>query len=162
MGARGVKRTLRQLQADYPRRCRKEYRQPHEERSRYSGPSCTMKSAKDVGAGAESDVIRSRQKIGADQAPASRQPLNLLYSKAVHKPSINLVLIEGNGFDWKKVPRYNGSTAVPIGREGDGPGRSHSCSFDQRRRPETFRTAMATAFFCPTRTTSRLPRVTPV
>jgi hypothetical protein len=40
--------------------------------------------------------------------------------------------------------------------------RSHSRSFDQRRRPETPRTAMATAFFWPTRTTSRLPRVTPV
>jgi hypothetical protein len=39
---------------------------------------------------------------------------------------------------------------------------SHSPSFDQRRRPETLRTAMAMAFFCPTRTTSRLPRVTPV
>ena len=39
---------------------------------------------------------------------------------------------------------------------------SHSFSFDQRRRPDTLRTAMATAFFWPTRTTSRLPRVTPV
>jgi hypothetical protein len=39
---------------------------------------------------------------------------------------------------------------------------SHSMSLDQRRRPETFFTAMAMAFFCPTRTTSRLPRVTPV
>ena len=39
---------------------------------------------------------------------------------------------------------------------------SHSFNFDQRRRPDTFFTAMATAFFCPTRTTSRLPRVTPV
>ena len=39
---------------------------------------------------------------------------------------------------------------------------SHSSSFDHRRRPATFRTAMATAFFCPTSTTSRLPRVTPV
>jgi hypothetical protein len=29
-------------------------------------------------------------------------------------------------------------------------GRSHSLSFDHRRRPETLRTAMATAFFCPT------------
>ena len=38
---------------------------------------------------------------------------------------------------------------------------SHSSSFDHRRRPATFRTAMATAFFCPTSTTSRLPRVTP-
>jgi hypothetical protein len=52
--------------------------------------------------------------------------------------------------------------AIPICRERRGPGRSHSCSFDQRRRPETLRTAMATAFFCPTNTTSRLPRVTPV
>src|SRR3954447_6706113 len=30
---------------------------------------------------------------------------------------------------------------------------SHSPSFDQRRRPDTFFTAMATAFFCPTSTT---------
>src|SRR5262244_3450860 len=41
-------------------------------------------------------------------------------------------------------------------------GRSHSASFDQRRRPETLRTAIATAFFWPTSTTSFLPRVTPV
>jgi len=33
---------------------------------------------------------------------------------------------------------------------------------DHRRRPDTLRTAMATAFFCPTSTTSFLPRVTPV
>ena len=52
--------------------------------------------------------------------------------------------------------------ATPTCREMDGRGRSHSPSFDQRRRPETLRTAMATAFFCPTNTTSRLPRVTPV
>jgi hypothetical protein len=39
---------------------------------------------------------------------------------------------------------------------------SHSLSFDQRRRPETLRTAIATALFWPTRTTSFLPRVTPV
>ena len=31
-------------------------------------------------------------------------------------------------------------------------------SFDHRRRPETLRTAMAIAFFCPTKTTSSLPR----
>ena len=36
---------------------------------------------------------------------------------------------------------------------------SHSSSFDQRQRPEALRTAMATAFFWPTSTTSRLPRV---
>ena len=41
-------------------------------------------------------------------------------------------------------------------------GRSHSSSFDQRRRPDTLWTAIATAFFWPTSTTSRLPRVTPV
>jgi hypothetical protein len=40
--------------------------------------------------------------------------------------------------------------------------RSHSVSFDHRRRPEALRTAMATAFFCPTSTTRRLPLVTPV
>ena len=39
---------------------------------------------------------------------------------------------------------------------------NHSFSFDQRRRPDTLRTAMATAFFWPTSTTSRLPLVTPV
>ena len=41
-------------------------------------------------------------------------------------------------------------------------GTNHSLSFDRRRRHKTLRTAMATAFFCPTSTTSRLPRVTPV
>jgi len=35
-------------------------------------------------------------------------------------------------------------------------------SFDQRRRPDTFFTAIATAFFWPTSTTSFFPRVTPV
>ena len=46
-------------------------------------------------------------------------------------------------------------------REGE-PSRSHSSSFDQRLRPDTLRTAIAMAFFWPTRTTSRLPRVMPV
>jgi hypothetical protein len=45
---------------------------------------------------------------------------------------------------------------------GMGPGRSHSASFDHRRRLEMLRTAMAMAFFWPTSTTSRFPRVTPV
>jgi hypothetical protein len=31
-----------------------------------------------------------------------------------------------------------------------GPGRSHSLSFDHLRQRDTFPTAMATAFFCPT------------
>ena len=39
---------------------------------------------------------------------------------------------------------------------------SHSLSFVQRLRPETFFTAMATALACPTMTTSFLPRVMPV
>jgi hypothetical protein len=47
-------------------------------------------------------------------------------------------------------------------REAGEPGTSHSANFDHRRRPETLRTEMATPFFCPTNTTSRLPRVTPV
>jgi hypothetical protein len=38
-------------------------------------------------------------------------------------------------------------TATPIGRGRDRLGRSHSLSFDHRRRPETLRTAIATAFF---------------
>jgi len=38
---------------------------------------------------------------------------------------------------------------------------SHSASFDHRRLPEALRTAMATAFFWPTTTTSRSPLVTP-
>jgi hypothetical protein len=40
-------------------------------------------------------------------------------------------------------------------------GASHSPSFNQRFRPETFFTAMATALAWPTSTTSRLPRVNP-
>jgi hypothetical protein len=51
---------------------------------------------------------------------------------------------------------------VPHRELATGWGRSHSPSFDHRRLPETLRTAMATAFFCPISTTSRLPRVTPV
>jgi len=47
-----------------------------------------------VGARAEGDVIRRRQKTSADQTPASRQDINILRSKAVHKPSISLVLVE--------------------------------------------------------------------
>ena len=39
---------------------------------------------------------------------------------------------------------------------------SHSFNFDHRRLPDTLRTAMATAFFWPTSTTSFLPLVTPV
>ena len=40
--------------------------------------------------------------------------------------------------------------------------RNHSSSLDHRLRPAALRTAMAMAFFCPTSTTRRLPRVTPV
>jgi hypothetical protein len=39
---------------------------------------------------------------------------------------------------------------------------NHSFSFDHRRRPDTLRTAIATAFFWPTSTTNSFPRVTPV
>jgi hypothetical protein len=42
------------------------------------------------------------------------------------------------------------------------PERSHSANFDHRRQPEALYTAIATAFFRPTNTTSRLPLVTPV
>jgi hypothetical protein len=43
-----------------------------------------------------------------------------------------------------------------------GKGLSHSLNFDQRRRPNTLRTAMPIAFLWPTSTANRLPRVTPV
>ena len=42
-------------------------------------------------------------------------------------------------------------------RETSELGRSHAASFDHRRRPDTLRSAMATAFFCATNTTSCLP-----
>ena len=41
-------------------------------------------------------------------------------------------------------------------------GASHSRNFDHLFRPETLRTAIATAFLCPTSTTRRFPRVRPV
>ena len=52
--------------------------------------------------------------------------------------------------------RPDGARPYPLGPA------SHSRSFDHRRRPEMLRTAIATAFFWPTSTTSFLPRVTPV
>ena len=52
-----------------------------------------------------------------------------------------------------------GAAAVHVGQAAAV---SQSFSFDQRRRPEMFFTAIATAFFCPTNTTNRLPRVMPV
>jgi hypothetical protein len=61
-----------------------------------------------------------------------------------------------------KSPQVAAQLVPQIYRRGAGPEHSHSCNFDQRRRPEMLRTAMAAAFLCPTSTTSRLPRVTPV
>ena len=63
---------------------------------------------------------------------------------------------------WYGVSSTMAQLAMPNCRETGGFGRSHSLSFDHRLRPDTLRTAMATAFFCPTSTTSFLPRVTPV
>ena len=62
----------------------------------------------------------------------------------------------------KKSSATMAQLAMPNCRETGGFGRSHSLSFDHRFRPDTLRTAMATAFFCPTSTTNFLPRVTPV
>ena len=62
----------------------------------------------------------------------------------------------------QKVLATMAQLAMPDCRETGGFGRSHSLSFDHRFRPDTLCTAMATAFFCPTSTTSFLPRVTPV
>ena len=64
---------------------------------------------------------------------------------------------EAASFQWLGLAPHHGVAArvvfVPA---------SHSPSFVQRRQPETFFTAMATAFACPTITTSFLPRVMPV
>ena len=68
----------------------------------------------------------------------------------------------GPGGSCKKSSATMAQLAMPNCRETGGFGRSHSLSFDHRLRPDTLRTAMATAFFCPTSTTSFLPRVTPV
>ena len=51
--------------------------------------------------------------------------------------------------DAKKIRCDQRQPAMPTGCDWDRLGRSHSCSFDQRRQPETLRTAMATAFFLP-------------
>src|SRR5262249_52804852 len=72
--------------------------------------------------------------------------------------STKSIIVTGPGLASKPA---HPQPAMPNSREMGGPGRSHSASFDHLRRPEAFRTAMATAFFCPTNTTSRLPRVTP-
>jgi len=61
-----------------------------------------------------------------------------------------------------RAKRDRAQLAMTNCRETGGFGSSHSVSFDHRFRPDTLRTAIATAFFCPTRTTSFLPRVTPV
>jgi uncharacterized protein (UPF0335 family) len=59
-----------------------------------------------------------------------------------------LPVVEGGLFS----PRFNPPSMIQSAfdefddREG-APTRSHSSSFDQRRRPDTLRTAMATAFF---------------
>jgi hypothetical protein len=56
------------------------------------------------------------------------------------------------------IPQRSSATmaqlAMPNCRETGSFGRSHSLSFDHRLRPDTLRTAMATAFLCPTSTTS--------
>jgi hypothetical protein len=57
----------------------------------------------------------------------------------------------------REGPRRDDPSGLPARYFYVAADRSHSRSFDQRRRPETLRIAMATAFFWPTRTTSRLP-----
>ena len=88
-----------------------------------------------------------------EQHFARRTPAQGNHYKCGHRPSLPTNL---------KFPATMVQPAGPICRETGCPGRSHSANFDHRRRPEMLRTAMATAFFCPTNTTSRFPRVTPV
>jgi len=53
--------------------------------------------------------------------------------------------------------RYRGHSRHQVACNCQLPAISLSFSFDQRRRPDAFLTAIATAFFWPTRTTRRLP-----
>lgn len=58
--------------------------------------------------------------------------------------------------------RDRGESSAAVGSGLSLAPASHSPSFDQRFLAEAFRTAMATARFWPTRTTSLFPRVIPV
>src|SRR5262249_39914894 len=79
---------------------------------------------------------------------------------------------EGFGVYGSSLPSsfYRKDASLPPARALHGrlvtwapvPTPSHSRSLDQRRRPETLRTAMAMAFFWPTSTTNLFPRVIPV
>ena len=76
------------------------------------------------------------------------------------RASVILVTDRVHTFGSRRKP--SAQPAMPNAPEAGRFGRNHSASFDHRRRPATLRTAMATAFFCPTSTTSFFPRVTPV
>jgi hypothetical protein len=92
--------------------------------------------------------------IGAGEGIRTLDPnLGKVAVGAFYSPSVAVLPL---GFAARSTGRRPISPAVdaPIGSEKDRPERSRSCSFDQRRRPETLRTAMAMAFFCPTKTTS--------
>jgi hypothetical protein len=106
-------------------------------------------------------LISSRSDILPPVAPdrsqtPQRQGLHALTTAARCEPLPDLAVLQ------KKSSATMAQLAMPNCRETGGFGRSHSLSFDHRLRPDTLRTAIATAFFCPTRTTSFLPRVTPV
>jgi len=85
--------------------------------------------------------------------------------------AVTLKLLSGRSWDWRnRLSGWNDGCSddrrrAVIGLVNHRPldaGANHSASFDQRRRPETLRTAMPTAFFWPTNTTSLLPLVRPV
>ena len=60
-----------------------------------------------------------------------------------------------------RSPRDRASPANPVSESSFAPA-NYSSGFDQHRRPEAFRTAMAIAFFWPTSATGRFPCVTSV
>jgi hypothetical protein len=74
------------------------------------------------------------------------EPLDPRFRSAARRRSINR---KARNFP---LSSFSLSAQAPIDRRVEKPaGFSHSRSFDQRRRPETFLTAIATAFFCPSR-----------
>jgi hypothetical protein len=93
------------------------------------------------------------KRVSKAVAVARRAPRQQLYQPMTTSmgasPCANEVTLSRKGVapaDPAESAAIMAQPAMPICCARGKPGRSHSCSFDQRRRPETLRTAMATAF----------------
>src|SRR6056297_2331454 len=99
---------------------------------------------------------------GPERRPrfANLQGRHPAHSRRTRQPARVAVIEETCCARWWRGSRSAATMTADYGMgwwaEVSGPC-SHLLSFDQRRRPETFFTAIATAFFWPTSTTSFLP-----